>query len=38
VEAEVRAAAIEAGQLVFGAIPAEFPVTVAIVKNYGQAK
>jgi DNA polymerase-1 len=38
VEAEVRAAAVEAGQLVFGAIPAEFPVTVAIVGDYGQAK
>ncbi len=35
---EVRAAAVEAGQLVFGAIPAEFPVTVAIVADYGQAK
>jgi DNA polymerase I len=38
VELEVRAAAVEAGQLVFGAIPAEFPVTVAIVSDYGKAK
>lgn len=38
VEAEIRAAAVEAGTLLFGALPAEFPVTVAIVDNYGQAK
>jgi len=38
VVAEVRAAAVEAGQLLFGAIPAQFPVTVAVVDNYGQAK
>ncbi len=38
VEQEVRAAAAEAGTLLFGEIPAEFPVTVAIVHNYGQAK
>ena len=38
VETEVRAAAAEAGTLLFGTIPAEFPVTVAIVDNYGQAK
>ncbi len=38
VAVEVSAAAVEAGQLVFGAIPAEFPVTVAIVADYGQAK
>lgn len=35
---EVREAAAEAGTLLFGAIPAVFPVTVAIVDNYGQAK
>jgi len=38
VEAEIRAAAVEAGTLLFGELPAEFPVTVAIVDNYGQAK
>lgn len=38
VEAEVRAAAEEAGRLVFGTESAHFPVTVAIVDNYGQAK
>ena len=38
VEAEIRAAAVEAGTLLFGDLPAEFPVTVAIVDNYGQAK
>jgi DNA polymerase-1 len=35
---ELAAAANEAGQLLFGAIPAKFPITVAIVDNYGQAK
>jgi DNA polymerase-1 len=35
---QVRAAAVEAGKLLFGEIPAQFPVTVAIVDNYGQAK
>ncbi|MEQ1736813.1 MAG: bifunctional 3'-5' exonuclease/DNA polymerase, partial [Rhodoglobus sp.] len=34
----VAEAAAEAGQLLFGALPAEFPVTVAVVDNYGQAK
>jgi len=34
----VAAAAVEAGQLLFGAIPAQFPVTVAVVDDYGQAK
>jgi DNA polymerase-1 len=34
----IRAAAAEAGTLLFGALPAEFPVTVAIVDNYGEAK
>ncbi|HQJ34906.1 MAG TPA: bifunctional 3'-5' exonuclease/DNA polymerase [Rhodoglobus sp.] len=38
VSEQVRLAAVEAGQLLFGAIPAEFPVTVAVVHNYGQAK
>jgi DNA polymerase-1 len=38
VEREIRAAAVEAGTLLFGALPAEFPVTVAIVDNYGQAQ
>ena len=38
VSEQVRLAAVEAGQLLFGAIPAEFPVTVAVVDNYGQAK
>lgn len=35
---EVRAAAAEAGRWLFGDLPAEFPVTVAIVDDYGQAK
>lgn len=34
----VREAAAEAGRLLFGDLPAQFPVTVAIVDNYGQAK
>ncbi len=34
----IAAAAAEAGQLLFGAIPAKFPVTVAVVDDYGQAK
>ena len=38
VATEVRAAAAEAGRLLFGELPAEFPVTVAIVDDYGQAK
>jgi DNA polymerase-1 len=38
VEVEVRAAAAEAGRLLFGSLPAVFPVTVAIVDNYGEAK
>lgn len=38
VAAEVRAAAGEAGRLLFGDIPAEFPLTVAIVDDYGSAK
>ena len=38
VEAAVRTAAAEAGWLMFGALPVTFPVTVAIVDDYGQAK
>jgi len=34
----IRESAAEAGRLLFGAIPAEFPLTVAIVNNYGEAK
>ena len=34
----VRTAAAEAGRLLFGSLPVEFPLTVAIVDNYGQAK
>ncbi|HEU4807180.1 MAG TPA: DNA polymerase, partial [Homoserinimonas sp.] len=36
--AAVRAAAAEAGRLLFGNLPVEFPLTVAVVDNYGQAK
>jgi DNA polymerase I len=35
---EVRAAAQDAGRLLFGALPVDFPLTVATVDNYGQAK
>ena len=35
---EVRAAAADAGRLLFGVLPVEFPLTVATVDNYGQAK
>jgi DNA polymerase-1 len=38
VEAAVRSAAAEAGRLMFGAMPVTFPLTVAVVDNYGQAK
>ena len=31
-------AAVDAGRLLFGQLPAQFPVTIAIVDNYGQAK
>ncbi|MHA6694558.1 bifunctional 3'-5' exonuclease/DNA polymerase [Homoserinimonas sp. A520] len=34
----VRASAAEAGRLLFGSLPVEFPLTVAVVDNYGQAK
>jgi DNA polymerase-1 len=35
---ELRHAAADAGRLLFGDLPVDFPVTVAIVDNYGQAK
>jgi DNA polymerase-1 len=35
---EIRAAAQDAGRLLFGALPVDFPLTVATVDNYGQAK
>ena len=38
VAADVREAADEAGRLLFGESSARFPVTVAVVDNYGQAK
>ena len=38
VEVAIRHAAAEAGRLMFGAIPVTFPLTVAIVDNYGEAK
>ncbi len=38
VEAAIRTAAVEAGRLMFGALPATFPLTVATVDNYAQAK
>ncbi len=38
VAAELRAAAAEAGSLIFGDAPVQFPVTVAIVDSYDQAK
>jgi DNA polymerase-1 len=34
----VQAAAVEAGRLLFGGTPVEFPLSVAVVDNYGQAK
>ena len=34
----VRAAAADAGRLLFGDLPVEFPVTVAVVADYGSAK
>lgn len=34
----IRRAAEEAGRLMFGAMPVTFPLTVATVDNYGQAK
>jgi len=38
VAAEVRAAAEEAGRLLFGAFPVDFPLTVAVVDHYAEAK
>ncbi len=35
---EIRAAAQDAGRLLFGALPVDFPLTVATVDDYGQAK
>ena len=35
---EIRAAATDAGRLLFGALPVDFPLTVATVDNYGEAK
>ena len=35
---EVRAAAEDAGRLLFGAVPVQFPVTVAVVDSYDKAK
>ena len=35
---EIRAAAVDAGRLLFGAMPVDFPVTVAIVDSYADAK
>ncbi|GAA2063620.1 bifunctional 3'-5' exonuclease/DNA polymerase [Leifsonia soli] len=38
VAAAVRASAEQAGRLLFGAFPVEFPVTAAIVDSYAEAK
>jgi DNA polymerase-1 len=38
VEAAIRTAAEDAGRLLFGALPVTFPLTVAIVDDYGAAK
>ncbi|MCU1534019.1 MAG: bifunctional 3-5 exonuclease/DNA polymerase, partial [Glaciihabitans sp.] len=38
VAAEVRAAAADAGRLIFGSMPVDFPVTTAIVESYADAK
>lgn len=38
VELAVQDAAAQAGRLLFGDAPVEFPLTVAVVDNYGQAK
>jgi DNA polymerase-1 len=35
---EIRAAAADAGELLFGRLPVDFPLTVAIVDDYGQVK
>jgi len=38
VEMAIREASQEAGRLMFGALPVTFPLTIAIVDDYGQAK
>jgi DNA polymerase-1 len=38
VERVLRDSAAQAGRLMFGELPVEFPLSVAIVDNYGQAK
>jgi DNA polymerase-1 len=38
VVAEIHAAAAEAGRLLFGELPVDFPLTVAVVDTYGDAK
>jgi DNA polymerase-1 len=38
VEVAIRASAAEAGRLMFGALPVTFPLTVAVVDDYGEAK
>jgi len=38
VERAIRSAAVEAGRLMFGEMPVTFPLTVAVVDNYGEAK
>jgi DNA polymerase-1 len=38
VEAAIREAAASAGRLLFGSLPVTFPVTIAVVDNYGEAK
>jgi DNA polymerase-1 len=35
---QLRDAAAEAGRLIFGAMPVQFPITTAVVDDYGQAK
>jgi DNA polymerase-1 len=38
VETAIREAAADAGRLLFGPLPVTFPVTIATVDNYGEAK
>jgi DNA polymerase-1 len=38
VEQAARESAVQAGRLLFGALPVEFPLTIATVDNYAQAK
>jgi DNA polymerase-1 len=38
VVAEIERAAIGAGRLLFGETPVEFPLSIAVVDNYGEAK